>query len=77
MINWSLPIGGFGLNETTAAIFCRHVLFCPSDAVDSQIVVEAGNNIAYLVDTYSDLLETVASGHKTLAQAIDELVAEE
>lgn len=66
-LNWNIPVGGFGLNETQQAAFFRQVLLCPRGQVDPEVVVETVNSMTYWLGEYVDALEAVGTGAQTLA----------
>lgn len=73
MINWSTPIGAFGLNESQKIIFYRHVFESMGGEPGEDVVVEAINAMAYYARVRYESLALIASGRKTLAGFLIEL----
>ncbi|HHN93370.1 MAG TPA: hypothetical protein ENK17_01255 [Anaerolineae bacterium] len=69
-MNRYLPINGFGLDEELGILFCRHVLFCPGGDVDVRVLVEVLDSMAFFIEEYGGVLEPVANGSGSLAEAL-------
>lgn len=70
MLNNVLPLGGFGLRQPEGVIWFRYTLVAgPNAAGSAQAALETVLLVSYLLDRFSGILEPVAAGHKTLAQA--------
>jgi hypothetical protein len=73
-LNNILPLGGFGLRQPEEAILYRCVLVLGPNPADNGLVgLETVLLVSFLVDQFSDLLESVAAGHKTCAAAVADL----
>jgi hypothetical protein len=73
-LNNLLPLGAFGWRQADEVILYRCVLVLGPDATsNSQVALETVLLTSYLVDQFSGLIESVALGRKTLAQALREL----
>lgn len=76
MINWSTPVGAFGLNEVQKNLHYRQVFECLEGAPDPDLIADAVSGMQYYAALRFDLLKIVATGEKTLAQVLAELEAE-
>ena len=73
-LNNIIPLGAFGLRHPEGSIWYRNVLVLgPNAASNGAVAVETVLLISYLVDQLSTVIEAVATGHQTLAQAVAEL----
>lgn len=73
MINWSTPVGSFGLNESQKIIYYRHVFESMGGEPGVDIVVEAINAMAYYARVRYESLALIASGSKSLDEFLKEL----
>lgn len=72
-LNLTLPLGSLGISEAHNAVLYRQVLLLGIDPEEnSRLVVEAVKLTQFLLDQFSDIVETVAQGKKTLADIINE-----
>jgi len=71
-LNVKLPIGCFGLLDNPRLLFFKHNAMLPNDnhAVSWQIVRELVPMTAYLITTFSESLIQVATGKRTIEEAI-------
>ena len=69
-MNRYLPINGFGLDEELGILFCRHVLFCPGGELDIRVLIEVLDLVAFFIKRYTEVLEPVANGSGSLAEAL-------
>ncbi len=76
MINWSTPVGAFGLNEAQKNLYYRQVFECLDNVLDTNLVADAVSGMQYYAALRFDLLKAVATGEKTLAQILVELESE-
>ncbi len=76
MINWSTPVGAFGLNEVQHNLHYRQVFECLEDVPDPGLVADAVSGMQYYAALRFDLLKAVAVGEETLAQVLAELESE-
>lgn len=76
MLNWSTPVGAFGLNEAQQNLYYRQVFECLDGAPEPALVAEAVGGMQYYAALRFDLLKVVASGEQTLAQVLAQLEAE-
>jgi hypothetical protein len=76
MINWSTPVGSFGLNEVQKQVYYRKVFESQEGETDPGLVADAVSGMQYYAELRLDLLRTVATGAKTLGQVLSELEAE-
>ena len=73
MINWSTPIGSFGVNESQKLLYYRHVIECMADGPRPELVVDVVNGMDLYVKQRFDILQTVSSGEKSLAAVLEDL----
>lgn len=73
MINWSTPVGAFGLNESQKFIYYRHVFESMGGEPGIDVVVEAINAMAYYARVRYESLALIASGRKSLDEFLKEL----
>ena len=76
MINWSTPVGAFGLNEVQQNLYYRQVFECLGAPPDSELVADAVSGMQYYAALRFDLLKAIATGERTLAQVLAELESE-
>jgi hypothetical protein len=76
MINWSTPVGAFGLNESQNILYYRHVFQYIDQPVDSDVFVEAVDTMAHYIEQYTSLVHTVATGSQSLSEILEKLEAE-
>lgn len=72
-INWSTPVGAFGLNEAQKNLHYRQVFECLGDSLDMDLVADAVSAMEFYAGLRFEILKTVASGEKSLAQVLTEL----
>lgn len=74
-LNVKLPIGCFGLLDNPRLLFFKHNAMLPNDnhAVSWQIVRELVPMTAYLITTFSESLIQVATGERTIDEAIADM----
>ena len=70
-----LPIGSFGLLDNPRVLFFKHNSMLPNDnhVASFQIVHELVAMTGYLIGTFSAPLIAIATGDKTLAEAMSDL----
>ncbi|MCJ7622017.1 MAG: YbjN domain-containing protein [Anaerolineaceae bacterium] len=73
MVNWSTPVGGFGLNESQKMVFYRHVFECSGDEPSAEMVADAINGMNFYANLRFDLFDTVATGEKSLSEVLEEI----
>ena len=73
MINWSTPIGAFGVNESQKLLYYRHVIECMSDGPQPELVVDVVNGMDLYVKQRFEILQIVSSGEKSLLSVLEEL----
>lgn len=76
MINWSTPVGSFGLNEAQKNLYYRQVFECLGDPPHPGLVAETAGAMQFYAAQRFDLLKAVATGEQTLARALAELESE-
>ena len=71
-INGKLPIGGFGVVDNPKMFFFKHNAMLPNDndAVSYKILRELIPMTTYLITTFSEPLTKVATGQKTVEEAM-------
>lgn len=75
MINWTTPLGAFGMNESQRIIYYRHIFEKVNEEPSLLLVSEAVNAMAFYARMRFESLQQVASAEVTLAdylQALDE-----
>jgi len=80
LVNVKLPFGHFGMNEPTGWVYYRTVVPVAGAPLDVELALNTAWMCFYLVDQIADLIESVADGSRSLADAAaayDELVAAE
>lgn len=75
MINWSTPLGYFGLNESQGTLYYRYVLECSNEAVDPALIADIVNGMEFYFSERFEILETIATGKQTLNEVLEELKA--
>jgi len=76
MLNWSIPVGVYGINESQNIVYYRHVFQHIDDPVSTAVFVEAVDTMAHYIDLHTDLIGSVAGGQKTLSEVLTTLEAE-
>ena len=73
MINWSTPIGAFGVNESQKIIYYRHVFECMGEEPTIDLVMDAINGMEYYATLRFDSVSMIAAGEKSIDDYIHEL----
>lgn len=68
LLNAGLPLTGLGIREADGAVYFRHLAMVIDHPVPDRLVTETLEVIERILDRYSEDLEAVAAGRKTLAQ---------
>lgn len=74
-INASSPLIGFGMLEDLALVCFRSVVPCPKQALDPEIHVQTLYLILYILDQLGAIVEGVANGTLSHADALVKLAA--
>lgn len=74
-VNAKLPIGGFGLLESSRVLFFKHNAMLPNDnhVASFPIVHELVAMTSYLIGLFSEPLIKTATGEKTAEQAMTDM----
>ncbi|MBA3604139.1 MAG: hypothetical protein H0W50_11000 [Parachlamydiaceae bacterium] len=72
LINKGMEIPGFELSEVDKMIFYRHAFVVSEDHLDERILLSLVGMIEVLLETFSEMLESVAIGTKSLQQIVEE-----
>ncbi|MFL6278335.1 MAG: hypothetical protein ACJ74G_24385 [Blastocatellia bacterium] len=74
-LNAKLPVGAFGLLDNHGQLFYKHNAMLPDDSPDAgdQIVQELVPMTTYLIALFSEPLIRVASGQKTVEEALADM----
>ena len=75
MINWSTPIGAFGINESQKILYYRNVIECMQNGPDPELVADTVNGMELFARQRFDLLQKISSGEKSLDEILEELRA--
>ena len=73
MINWSTPLGAFGVNESQQIIYYRHVFECMGEEPTVDLVLEAVNAMTYYAAERFESISLIASGQIALDVYVHEL----
>ncbi len=73
ILNKGMELPGFELSEIDRLVFYRHAFVISEDALDKRIMLSLMGMITLLLDTFTETLEAVAIGSKTLQQIVDEV----
>ena len=66
-LNTVIELPGFGIFEVEKCPFFRYTLLCNHKKIDKELFVMTVGLIMYVIDTYLDTIEQIASGKRTLA----------
>ena len=72
LLNKGMEISGFELSEVDKMIFYRHAFVVAEDQLDERIIVSLVGMIEMLLETFSEILEIVASGTQSLQDVVEE-----
>lgn len=74
-INTKLPLVGFGFIEDYSLLYFKHNQMLADDAgiTNVKVVNESLTMISYLIASFSQVLINVATGDKTITEAIDDM----
>jgi hypothetical protein len=70
LANNALPLVGFSISENQGWVFFRHLMLCIDGKIDHRIVSETLMTMEYLIGTFGNALEDLASGTKTFDQIL-------
>ncbi|MBS4167579.1 hypothetical protein [Parachlamydia sp. AcF125] len=74
-INRFLELPGFELGELEDKVYYRYVLFTKGNKVDPLLLFSLIGNIMMIIDLFSMVIESVATGEKTFNQLLEEMLA--
>lgn len=72
LLNKGMELPGFELSEVDLLIFFRHAFVVPEDDLDERILLSLVGMIELLLATFSETLEAVATGKRSLREVIEE-----
>lgn len=73
MINWTTPVGTFGINEPQKIIYYREVLEWHDDQTDPRPVLDIVSGMEYYSALRYKQIQSFASGETTMAKFLHEL----
>ena len=73
MMNWSTPMGAFGLNEGQKMVYYRQVFECMDDEPSTAMLAEVLLGMDYYANLRYDTLKRIASGEQTLDDYVRQL----
>ena len=75
MINWTTPVGNFGINEPQKIIYYRQVLEWQDEITDPQIVITTISGMEYYAAYRYKRIQAFASGEMNMADFMHDLQA--
>lgn len=72
LLNKGMELPGFELSEVDHLIFFRHAFVVPEDDLDERILLSLVGMIELLLSTFTETLEAVAIGNRSLREIIED-----
>ena len=73
MINWSTPVGSFGINETQKIVYYRQVFEWRNGQEDVGLVLDAVSAMEFYANLRHNRIRSIASGELTMAGLLREM----
>lgn len=72
LLNKSFGLPGFEFSEVDRVIYFRSTLMVSGNDIEEMMIIATIGNLMTYVDTFSEILESVAEGKKSLAEVVGE-----
>jgi hypothetical protein len=73
LLNKGMELPGFELSEVDRLIFYRHAFVIPEDGLDERILFSLVGMVELLLDSFSESLESVATGKQSLREILEQV----